>query len=271
MTQNAKKGLLLTGPSPEDSAAGGKSAATVTQGDDRPREGLSARPVLATPSGRKIPDLTGKTFGLLTAVAYAGHNEAHRAMWDCVCECGGKVTVRAERLRSGCTKSCGCLAKRRMATLNRTHGKSKTPLYRVWRGMIARCEDSNSPHFKHYGGRGITICAEWRNSFETFERDMGSGYRAGLSIDRINNSLGYFASNCRWATVTEQNRNRRFNRLVTFEGETHCVTEWAELIGIKPTTLTQRLERGWTPERALTQVVDVRMRGVANARWKGAA
>jgi hypothetical protein len=227
--------------------------------------------VLVTQSGRRIPDLTGETFGLLTAVAYAGHNAAHRALWECVCECGAKVTVRWDHLRDGGTRSCGCLVKRRMSLLNRTHGQSKTPLYRVWAGMIARCENQNSPHFPDYGGRGITVCAEWRNSFEAFERDMATGYRAGLSIDRVNNSLGYFASNCRWATDTQQNRNRRFNRLITFEGETHCLTEWAELVGIKPTTLSQRLNRGWPVERALTQGVDTRMRAAADARQKGVA
>jgi hypothetical protein len=205
--------------------------------------------------GRKTLDLTGESFGLLTVIAYAGHSSAHRVMWDCACECGEKVTVRVDHLRDGGTQSCGCRVKRRMATLNRTHGKSNTPLYRVWRGMIQRCEDANSPHFQYYGGRGITVCAEWRNSFEAFERDMASGYRAGLSIDRVDNDRGYSASNCRWATDTQQSRNRRFNRLLTFEGETHCVTEWAELIGIKSTTLSERLRRGWPVERALTQDV----------------
>jgi len=264
MTTNAKRGLLESGPSSEDSAAGGRRASTVPHASDDAQQGV--RPVMATQSGRKILDLTGQTFGLLTALAYAGHNAAHRAMWDCVCECGEKVTVRGERLRSGYTKSCGCLAKRRMATLNRTHGKSKTPLYRVWRGMIQRCEDANSPHFKYYGGRGIAVCAEWRSSFEAFERDMAAGYRAGLSIDRVDNDRGYSASNCRWATDTQQSRNRRFNRLITFEGETHCVSEWAELIGIKATTLGERLRRGWSPERALTQGVDTKMRTVSAAK-----
>ena len=150
-----------------------------------------------------------------------------------------------------------------MSHLNRTHGKSKTPWYKVWGGMIGRCENENSPHFKDYGGRGITVCAEWRSSFEAFERDMAAGYRAGLSLDRINNSLGYSASNCRWATDTQQNRNRRFNRLITFEGETRCVTEWAELVGIKSTTLSERLRRGWPPERALTQDVANKVKGAA--------
>lgn len=242
------------------------AGAKVPHASDNAQQGVPGRPMLATASGRKIPDLTGETFGLLTAVAYAGADTSHRTMWDCVCECGEKVTVRGQRLRDGHTKSCGCLVKRRMATLNRTHGKSKTVLYRVWRGMIQRCEDANSPHFRYYGGRGITVCAEWRNSFEAFERDMGPGYRAGLSIDRINNSLGYFADNCRWATDTQQSRNRRFNHLLTFEGETRCLSEWAEVTGIKATTLRERLRRGWPLERALTQGVAAKMRAAVDPR-----
>lgn len=241
---------LTLGVRKDQAADGSRSVVEATAGDP-PR--VAGRPKLVTEAGRAIPDLTDETFGLLTAVAYAGTSATHRTLWDCVCECGEKVTVRAERLRSGYTKSCGCLSKRRMATLNRTHGQSKTPLYRVWRGMIQRCEDAKHPSFPDYGGRGITICAKWRNSFEAFARDMAPGYRAGLSIDRIDNSLGYFPGNCRWATPTQQNRNRRFNRLITFRGETRCLTEWAELIGVKPTTLSQRLNRGWPLERALTQ------------------
>ncbi|MCX4573081.1 hypothetical protein OHB41_07760 [Streptomyces sp. NBC_01571] len=237
-----------------------------TPGTGRQTVGLSAWPVLIIPSGRKIPDPTGETFGLLTVVAYAGHNAAHRAMWDCACECGEKVTVRWDHLRDGGTQSCGCLSKRRMAVLNRTHGKSGTPLYRVWRGMIDRCENKNNANFQHYGGRGIVVCAEWRKSFEAFERDMGPGYRAGLSIDRINNSLGYFASNCRWATDTEQNRNRRFNRLITFEGETRCLAEWAELAGIKYSTLSQRLNRGWSVDRAFAELQPRRAKGAHSVR-----
>lgn len=242
---------------------------TVAHASDKAQQGARVRPMMATQSGRDIPDVTGETFGALTAIAFAGRSAAHRVMWDCVCECGTKVIVRWDHLRDGGTQSCGCLVKRRMATLNRTHGKSKTPLYRVWRGMIARCEDGNSPHFKYYGGRGITVCAEWRNSFETFERDMGAGYRAGLSIDRVDNDRGYSASNCRWATDTQQSRNRRFNRLITFEGETRCLSEWAELVGIKASTLRERLRRGWSPERTLTQGVDAKMRAVADAERGG--
>lgn len=267
---NAENRPWLAGGSQEDQAADtNRSAVTVAQPTDLPREGLSARPVLVTETGRRIPDLTGETFGLLKAIAYAGHSPEHRAMWDCVCECGQKVTVRAERLRGGHVKSCGCLVKRRMSRLNRTHGRSKTPLYRVWRRMIDRCENEKNDSFQYYGSRGIAVCAEWRNSFEAFERDMGPGYGAGLSIDRINNDRGYSADNCRWATDTEQNRNRRFNRLITFKGETRCVAEWAELVGIKYTTLIQRLNRGWPLERALTRDVNTKMRAVADARQRG--
>lgn len=263
MNQNSNGPEMVETPRVRESSA--VAAAPMLPHAPDNTQPLTARPMLVTRTGRKIPNLTGETFGLLKVAAYAGTSAAHRQMWDCTCECGGRVTVRVDHLLDA-TRSCGCLAKRRMATLNRTHGKSKTVLYRVWRGMIQRCGDANSPHFKYYGGRGITVCAEWRNSFETFERDMGVGYRAGLSIDRVDNDLGYSASNCRWATDTQQSRNRRFNRLLTFEGETHCVTEWAELIGIKSTTLSERLRRGWPVERTLTQDVlqpKTKLRGAA--------
>lgn len=118
--------------------------------------------------------------------------------------------------------------------------------------MKTRCTNVNDPHFERYGGRGIVICDEWKNYFEAFyDWSMSNGYTEDLTIDRIDNNGNYCPSNCRWVTVKEQNQNKRNVILITYNGETHNVTEWAQILHLGHDTIRQRYHKGWTPEQCL--------------------
>jgi len=134
--------------------------------------------------------------------------------------------------------------------MNKSHGMNKTPIYEIWCGMIKRCSNKNSNSYHNYGGRGISVCDEWLK-FDNFYRDMGDRPE-NASIDRINMNGNYEPGNCRWATRKEQSRNTRSNNLVEFNGETKCLTEWAEQVGVKVATLWNRLNSGWDIDKALT-------------------
>lgn len=130
------------------------------------------------------------------------------------------------------------------------HGLSHTPECRAWHAMHSRCGDPNQPSYHRYGGRGITVCEEWQ-SFETFYRDMGPRPSPKHTLDRIKNHLGYSKENCRWATRAEQAQNTRQNRLITYNGETHCLREWARRIGVHHSTIAYRIRTGRPPGLAL--------------------
>lgn len=206
---------------------------------------------------RKI-DMTGRRFGRLIVVAEAGRNKHRAVMWLCRCDCGTESTVRAQYLRSGHTTSCGCWKREVPGTWSLKHGQSKTRLYRIWRNMIRRTTEPDFPDYPNYGARGIAVCPEWRESFEAFARDMGPTHQDDRTLDRIDNGGNYELANCRWATAIEQGRNRRSNRLLTFEGQTMPVTAWAERTGISDSAIRSRLKSGWPIERALTTPAQVR-------------
>lgn len=198
-----------------------------------------------------LKDLTGQRFGRLV-VLYRGENSGKHPYWVCRCDCGNEKSVASTKLVSGNTKSCGCYAVDRAKTLNKTHGMTHTRLFRIWLGMKERCYRTTAINFPNYGGRGITICDDWLHDFQVFhDWAMANGYTDDCSIDRIDGAGNYEPANCRWATRKEQNRNRRNSAYLTYGGETHTITEWAEITGIKYNTILHRIKSGWTTEQIL--------------------
>lgn len=141
---------------------------------------------------------------------------------------------------------------------NCKHGGVGTLTYARWKSMIQRCTNPSASNFKHYGGAGVIICAQWLRSFDAFLADMGECPSKAFTLDRIENAKGYEPGNCRWATMAEQNRNRTHCVMLTHNGITQNITDWALQLGMRPQTLTERLRLGWSPERALTQPLETR-------------
>lgn len=195
-------------------------------------------------------DLAGQRFGRLLVLGYKHTPKGLR--WESKCECGAVVAHKANMLTSGNTRSCGCLRREEARALFTTHGMKRTTEYTIWSGIIHRCENPHYAGYANYGGRGIVMCERWRKSFEAFYADMGPRPSKGHSIDRIDNDGNYEPGNCRWATRAEQARNKRGVHLLTFNGKTMPLSDWAAEIGMRPQALTHRIVRGWTVEKALT-------------------
>lgn len=155
-------------------------------------------------------DLVGQTFGRLTAIGRAGVDKYRNSLWRCVCQCGAVVTIKVYSLRSGATRSCGCLQRESVARASTTHGMTDSPEWRSWKAMKGRCENQKRDDYERYGGRGIRVCDRWL-SFDNFYADMGPR-PDGCSVDRVENDGNYEPSNCRWATPKQQSDNRRAPR-----------------------------------------------------------
>lgn len=196
-----------------------------------------------------IHDITGQRFGRLTVIKYVGIGKHGYATWLCKCDCGNTKIVSGHCLRRGNTHSCGCLAKESRYV----HGMKGTRLYNIWQNMKCRCYNKNHPAYPNYGGRGITICDEWRHDFSAFhDCAMSHGYADGLTIERIDNDGNYTPDNCRWATRFEQSQNTRRNRIIEMDGERKTLAEWARQYNLNYCTVISRINKhGWTPEKAL--------------------
>lgn len=157
----------------------------------------------------KLIDLIGMRFGRLIVISRSeNNNNQNKPMWLCNCDCKNTTVCDGSHLRGGKINSCGCLQRDVARERLIKHGMKGTKIYRIWKNMKSRCNNPKVPNYKHYGGRGITVCKEWEESFETFYSDMNNPPN-GFTLDRINNDKGYCLSNCRWATWTEQNLNKR--------------------------------------------------------------
>lgn len=200
----------------------------------------------------KFKDLSGQKFGRLTAL-YRLHNYHKKCTyWLCICDCGNLKIIKYIHLTSGHTKSCGCLQKEIVYKQSTKHGLEGTRLYNTYYNMRSRCYNKNNKEYKNYGGRGITICDEWLNDFMAFYNwSINNHYQENLTIDRIDNDVGYSPSNCRWVNNTSQQRNKRNNNIITINNESHCLSEWCELLKIKRDTVYKRLKYGWDIYKAL--------------------
>ena len=168
-------------------------------------------------------------------------------VWPCRCDCGNLTKVRGDHLKNKNTSSCGCKARN---CIGKTHGLTGSRTYRIWAQMKNRCLNSSNKDYKYYGARGITVCERWR-TFENFLEDMGEAPHE-LTLDRHPNPGGdYEPGNCRWATMKEQNRNRRSHVMLTHEGKTQCLSAWAEELGISETRLRYWIKKSASLETAI--------------------
>lgn len=201
-------------------------------------------------------NLTGKRYGRLLVIeevpSVRGKTGKSHAAWKCLCECGNTVVVKAEQLGRR-TNSCGCIAREFSSNLNRTHGQTGTRLFTIWIDIKQRCNNPNQRSYKDYGARGIKICEEWENDFTAFkEWACANGYSDLLTIERKDVNGNYCSENCTWIPRKQQAINRRSSRFYSFNGETHCLTEWTEILGMSFGVLRARLDRGWEVDKAFS-------------------
>lgn len=203
----------------------------------------------------KFIDLTGQRFGRLVVIERTGSNKQGDVMWRCKCDCGTIKEVTATHLRSGASKSCGCLRKEITQRNRTTHGMKGTRLYNIWSSMKRRCSPSCDKRvYDRYYGRGIRVCDEWKDDFSAFAKwALSNGYSDELSIDRIDNDGNYEPSNCRWADMEEQGNNRNNSRCITCRGETLTISQWARKIGMHDSNLRRSLKQGKTIEEILEE------------------
>ena len=180
----------------------------------------------------------------------------HKRSSRCRCDCGKEVIVADSQLRSGKTQSCGCYRYDQLRKSNTTHNESKTKLYDVWLHVIDRCTNPKCKDYARYGGRGITVCSDWLESYEKFAKwAKENGYKPGLSIDRIDNNLGYCPENCKFASMKEQSNNRSSNHQIIWNGETHSMQEWSEITGIHYSRIRYRASHGWPVDQIFCKEV----------------
>lgn len=210
--------------------------------------------------------MIGQKFNRLTVIGDAGRDHLKRKKWLCLCDCGRKTTPLKDAVVGGYTKSCGCLQRISVIAKNKASasrgGLTNTPAGRCWGAMMRRCYCKKDSGYPKYGGSGIVACEFIRATPGNLISLIGERPHK-QSIDRIDNLKGYTCGACaeclqkgwrlniRWATAGQQNRNQKSNRLVTINGVTHCVADWADISGLPSTTIRDRLKRGWSLDRLL--------------------
>jgi hypothetical protein len=193
-------------------------------------------------------NLLGLKFNRFTPIEMMPKDSNGHRKWLCECDCGEFKIVESSVLISGSTKSCGCYMKEKLRDRSLIHGMSFSTEYGSWAAMKSRCLNLNDPAYSRYGGRGIKVCSRWQDSFENFLSDMGHKPK-NTTIDRYpDNNGNYEPANCRWATWKEQNRNRKSNLLILFNGKNQCATAWSEELGIPLHVITTRINAGWSSD-----------------------
>lgn len=208
----------------------------------------------------KLIDLTGKKYNHLLVIERAENSHCGVSRWKCLCDCGNETIVRAANLKNGAVKSCGCL---RSKPWNKKHGLSNTRLYRKWQSMKRRCYDISAPQYKHYGGRGICVCDEWKNNFEAFQDwsllTMGD---ESLTLERIDVNGDYSPDNCTWVDKKSQANNRTSCVMITYQGKTQNLMQWCEELGKDYKLVHCRMFRSrWTFEDAISKPVKHKVGG----------
>lgn len=199
-------------------------------------------------------DLTGQKFNRLTVIRFLepSERECKTRCWLCRCDCGNEVQVNASKLKTGHTRSCGCLVNEHIGSLNKKYEYSNKRLYAVYAAMVGRCTDPNSKRYHHYGGRGIKVCDSWLNSYDEFAKwAYDNGYdplakHGECTLDRIDVNGNYEPNNCRWISNAEQQLNRRNNHLISYNGKTQTVKEWCVELGLPETKVRWHLQKGET-------------------------
>jgi hypothetical protein len=194
-------------------------------------------------SHTKPSDWIGRTFDYITVLGPAPFT-GKPGFVHCECQCGKQWLVLGAKLKNGNTTSCGCKRTERVVAMNSSHRMSRSPEYKSWAEMRQRCLNPKNPRFHHYGGRGISVCPRWLESFGNFFADMGLKPSSAHTLDRIDVNGNYDPSNCRWATWKQQQNNRRDTVLVEHRGEIRSVTEWSEATGIAKTSLSRYVSNG---------------------------
>ena len=192
-------------------------------------------------------ELVGQRFGRLKVLSFSKMDNG--SIWNCLCDCGKHITIKGCYLTSGNTRSCGCLIKD--FPNYKTHGMTLSREYQSWGHMLQRCCNPNHKYYFNYGGRGVKVCARWRNSFALFFKDMGKRPQ-NMSIERKNNKGNYTPKNCVWATRIEQGANKRNNHFLTVKGVKRTVSQWSRITGINYTTLLMRIKYGWSDKKVVT-------------------
>jgi hypothetical protein len=206
----------------------------------------------------RFDDLTGKRFGRLVVVSI--HSRGVQLRWNCICDCGEQRVVYASTLKTGQTRSCGCLSRETKQKSKTKHGLlyRDKHLYAVWVSMRQRCFNKNSFSYPRYGGRGIGICDEWDNYAVFYAWATKAGYRRGLTLDRFDNDGDYSPENCRWICHKLQNMNTSRNRYYTVEGVTLLLCDWSKIYNVKVNTIINRIHSGWPVEKAITERPNIR-------------
>jgi hypothetical protein len=208
----------------------------------------------------KTLNLTGQKFNRLTVIEQRGFSPHGKSKWLCRCECGREIVANGSDLKSQQQKSCGCLNSEMTATRNRTHGDTGLDVFKNWSGMIQRCYNPNATGYVLYGGAGIRVCELLRSVPRNLILVIGEKPSPRHSIDRFPDNKGHYScgkcseccrlglkKNIRWATSAEQNRNRRDTPLLTFNGETKCLLDWAKIAGLSAPGFSRRIKAGEDP------------------------